>query len=172
MSKSFRKVIDDIAISASENGGVTTQDLLTAMIAGHDEAEETARELAQKTEETAARLAEELRLQHQSSLDAIELQKTLIENHLSDANVRDARITKLEAYKEDQQLTCADKVKALVEREHNARHSAYVESIAGESTVLQIMGRRVWVLWGVALFLATVIANGLIMFWLDKVLHP
>ena len=140
MSGPFRKAIDEIAIRAAANGGPTEQDLLEAIIAGHEEAEIVAETLRKENKEKAEFLAAELRLQHQESLDAITENRLLLKEHLGEALIRDERLAKLEAYKEDTQRTCADRVKAYVDSEHDKRHGAYVESL-GQS---QFQSKLMW----------------------------
>lgn len=129
MSGPFRKAIDEIAIRAAENGGPSAQDLLTAMIAGHDEAEQTASELALVNKSTAAQLAQELKTQHQESLTAIDENKKLLMHHFEEAFIRDERIAKLEAYKEDSERTCAERVKSYIDTEHGKRHSEHLATM-------------------------------------------
>jgi hypothetical protein len=140
MTGPFRKAIDEIAIRAAANGGPTEQDLLEAIIAGHEEAEVVAEILRKENKEKAEFLAAELRLQHQESLSAIDENRVLLKEHIGESLIRDERIAKLEAYKEDTQRTCADRVKAYVDTEHDARHTAYVDSLE-ES---QFRGKLVW----------------------------
>jgi hypothetical protein len=90
--RKFQKAIDQIALNAAKNGGPTIEDLLTAIIAGHDEAVETAEVLRLETAEKATMLAKELRLQHKESLDAITANKALVEKHLHE----DINMTKAE----------------------------------------------------------------------------
>ena len=172
MSGPFRKAIDEIAIRAAENGGPTAQDLLTAMIAGHDEAEQTAAELAQVNRKTAETLAAKLEEQHQASISAIVSNRQLLADHLDEAKERDRRITALEGWRAVTEENCEARVKRICSEEHAKTHSDYLESLVEEGKSFSLVERRVWVIWGVAIFVAVIIAQAMLTIGIDKVLRP
>ena len=53
----------------------------------------------------------------------------VITSHISEASVRDERITVLEAWRTESALTCERRVCDLIEKEHKERHDAYVLSL-------------------------------------------
>ena len=128
MSGPFQKAIDEIAIRSGINGGPTIQDLLTAMIAGHDEAEATAEHLRLQTEQKAEKLAEELRVQHQQSLDAIDANRRVLEAHFLEAQIRDRRLDVVEGCIAESQRTCKERVERLIREEHAERHGEHLIS--------------------------------------------
>jgi hypothetical protein len=167
MTGPFRKAIDEIAIRAAANGGPTEQDLLEAIIAGHDEAEMVAEVLRKENKEKAEFLAAELRLQHQESLNAIAENRKLLAEHLGEALIRDERIAKLEAYKEDAQRTCADRVKAYVDAEHAERHGQHMEEMHALDEESYDM-RKAWrtIKWALV-----ILAGGVLVALADQIGH-
>ena len=109
MSSEFDKAMQDIAIKSAKNGGATNQDILTALKATNID----------------------LDSQHKESLDAITANRKLLTDHFQEAFVRDERIAKLEAYKEDSERTCAERVKAYIDKEHDVRHSEHMTLMHG-----------------------------------------
>jgi len=145
MSSRFDKAMQDIAIKSAKNGGATNTDILTALKATN----------------------EDLDCQHQESLEAITANRELLEVHLGEALIRDERIAKLEAYREDAQRTCADKVKALIDSEHTERHALHM----ADMHALDEEGYDMRKAWRTVKWALIVIAGGVLVALADQIGH-
>jgi len=118
MSDNFEKAMASIAINSVKNGGPTIQDVLTALVAKNEDDDGRAEVLRDETR-TNRRVNEEDHHAIISSIDA----------HLVQSEVFFARVTKLEAYKEDSERTCEGRVKKLINEEHTVVHAAHMADL-------------------------------------------
>jgi len=118
MSDAFEKAMASIAINSVKNGGPTIQDVLTALVAKNEDDDGRAEVLRDETR-VNRKVNEEDHHAIISSIDA----------HLVQAEVFFARVTKLEAYKEDSERTCEGRVKKLIADEHSVVHAAHMADL-------------------------------------------
>jgi hypothetical protein len=161
MTDKFEKAVQDILKESAGNGGPTNEHILTALIATNDDLDtQHAETKAWHTEVT-----------------------TLITEHVKEADIRDRRLDALEA----SGSRCPGYVNELVEkraieerqfhREFHDKHvlechaphrsedpdgSDFRERRNNPALVVESIDRRVWVMWGIGLFIAATIAADLI----------
>ena len=108
--------------------------------------------------------------------------KALLEKHCTEASVRDIRIAALEEWRRDQSSNCEHRIRRIIEGEHAERHSAHMaaDHPTGRRATdppdedfseqrgdeVESVARKVWVMWGVGMFLAVLAANTIIAYLL------
>lgn len=107
MTDHFEKAVQQILKEAKDNGGVTTDHLLNALVATNDD----------------------LDAQHDQTKKWHSEVRLLLETHFEEAEVRDERLSKLEAYREDTERNCAARIKQLWKNEHEPLHEAHVKEM-------------------------------------------
>ncbi len=148
MSDAFDKAAQTILRAGEENGGLTNRNLFDLIVAGHEEAVVTAAALEKKTEEC-----------YQDNRTAL----GRIASHLdSEAGTITRKM----------QASLAQHTRDPGAHARAPRRKDDPAAADFSSSPLSIIERRVWVMWGVAIFVAMTVANGLIMWGLDKFLHP
>jgi hypothetical protein len=111
MTDRFDKAMADIAVKSAANGGPTIQDVLTAMRASHDDANDGRKELATKVESTAAALHKEvIEAARQRGID-IEASAKVIKQDLRE-------------YRMEQASRCAEEHKKLLADEFQRHERA------------------------------------------------
>ena len=126
--------MSDIAIRSAKNGGPTISDVLTALVAKNDDDDLRAESLREETIE-AKKVAHDLSLIAQKTAQELALSNDTdhkliiksIDEHLVMANDFFGRVVKLEAYKEDSERTCVERVKSLIKFEHDSVHAQHMQ---------------------------------------------
>lgn len=113
--------------------------------------------------------------------------KTLLEAHCAEDELREERVAALEAWRRDQSANCERRIRELIDAEHAERHGAHMttdhspERRATDPAdadfserrqndgARESIARRVWVMWGVGMFLAVLAANALVAYLLNVV---
>jgi hypothetical protein len=121
MTDHFEKTMADIAVKRAGNGGPKIEDVLEALRATNEDADETATALAKRVETT-----------HKETRQWHEEIKTMVAEHIVEAIERDRRITNLELVEEDRRKNCIPEVKRLIQQEHEVVHANYVASLDEE----------------------------------------
>lgn len=118
---------------------------------------------------------------HRSTVRRVNVLTKTVETHIAESTVRDAQILEIQA----QQRTCPPIVKAAIEAEHAARHGEHMnvyhkprratddinENHNDErelTTTVAKLDRKVWVMWGGLIFVGNLMANGMLVWLLDK----
>ena len=117
MTDHFEKAMSDIVINSAKNGGPTNSDILTALQATNNDADETAAVMTAKVE-----------LQHKETTAWHEEVKTIVEEHIVEAGERDRRITNLELAEEDRRRNCIPTMEGIAKELHAQAHAEYVAS--------------------------------------------
>lgn len=120
MTDHFEQAQQKILREARENGGVTSDHLLDALIATNEDLDD----------------------QHAQTKEWHTEISQMVAAHIKEAETRDFRLTKLEAYNEETARTCAERVRALIIEEHDVRHMRHVEECHGDDSTFQT--RLVW----------------------------
>lgn len=111
--------------------------------------------------------------------------KRLLEEHCAEDIIRDERVTALENWRHEQATTCEHRVRDLITAEHDQRHGAHMaadhpaerrasdpadadfsDRRAGDGGG-ETIARKVWVMWGVGMFLAVLAANTLVAYLIN-----
>ena len=106
MGDHFEQALEAIA-RRRNGGGKTADDIFDLAVAANMDAEE----------------------RHEQSVALYEALAQEVKTHLVEANVRDERIEALEAWRHEAATTCEQRILAIVEQEHAARHSHYVSTL-------------------------------------------
>jgi len=95
-------------------------------------------------------------------------QHELLEDHCVEANVRDERITVLEAWRHEQATTCVERVKKLISEEHSERHESHMKTDhllprrCDDPDESDYSGdRRVWLMWSIGSRLTNILVAAL-----------
>jgi|GEM_PF-5413392 len=140
MTDHFERAQQRILKEAKNNGGVTTDHLLDALIATNedldDKLEAQHQEFVNKHEET--------RLWHESIKELVEehiKESSELERRIAKETIeRDRRITNLEIEFEDRRHECVPMVQKIAKEMHDQAHADYVASL-GDS---QFQGKLIW----------------------------
>lgn len=117
MGDHFEQALEAIA-RRRNGGGKTPDDIFDLAVASNRDAEE----------------------RHEQSVQLYQQLAEEVKTHLVEASVRDERLEALEGWRHEASTTCEDRVVALIEREHEQRHSHYVSTL-GER---DFQDRLVW----------------------------
>ena len=133
MTDNFEKAMAAIAINSAVNGGPTIQDVLTALVAKNEDDDRRAEDLRKEAatdKEIASRLASDAALAGTRLAATNEADHTLIikslDKHIVQAEDFFGRVAKLEAYKDNTERTCENRVKKLIADEHKLVHDKHV----------------------------------------------
>lgn len=179
MADNFEKAKDAILKRTAGNGGPKPLDLLDAL-----------QGLADDTDETAVKLAIKVEAQHKESLDAIAEMKGLLETHCEEADVRDQRITAIEAWKVDSETHCAERIKRIIHDEHSVVHAAHLaaehvqeaprrsDDAKGsdhvherDDSIAAVVGpieKKMWVLWAIFIFFVVEAGHAVTMWLIER----
>ena len=69
---------------------------------------------------------------------------SLLESHCAEANVRDVEIDELQAWRAESTERCPERVLAIVQREHEARHEKHLAAEHGDDSGGEDWGRGVF----------------------------
>jgi len=151
MTDHFEKAMADIAINSAANGGPTIQDVLTALVAKNEDDDDRAEVLRKEAREAKGIAADLARaaVKEGATLAAMNDEDhkhiiSILDVHLVQADSRDVRIAKLEAYKEDSERTCEGRVKKLISEEHKLVHDQHMNELhpmAAQQKGLSPLGR-------------------------------
>jgi len=135
MSDHFEEVKTDILARTAGNGGPSPRDLLLAIEATNTDNDEDHRLIVDK-----------------------------IDSHLVQADIFFLKVTKLEAYREDSERNCVDRIKKLWSDEHVPVHAAHVAEMHKlDEEALDIKKLYRAVKWG-----AIVIGGGVLLILADQ----
>lgn len=78
--------------------------------------------------------ADDQEADHKESLDAIDKNRQMLEEHFIEADVRDERLDVLEQFAEESRTTCKDRIERLIREEHDARHGHHMKQEHGQGS--------------------------------------
>jgi hypothetical protein len=129
MTDHFEKTMADIAVKRTGNGGPKIEDVLEALRATNEDADETAEKLAAKVESTRTDLSKKVEKQHVETLKWHDKLLGMLAEHVGESKVRDRRIADLEIAQVDRRQNCIPEMKRLIASEHDIVHTNYVASL-------------------------------------------
>jgi hypothetical protein len=129
MTDHFEKAMADIATKRTGNGGPKIDDVLQALRATNEDADETAAALAKKVDVTRATLAAKVEVTHKETLRWHDKLLGMLAEHVDESKVRDRRIADLEIAQVDRRQNCIPEMTRLIASEHDIVHANYVASL-------------------------------------------
>lgn len=108
---------------------------------------------------------------HDELSDKIDTLGGELHYHYKEAAARDLKIQALELFQKSLPENCDRRVNEAIRVEHEQRHQQHMEiDHENMEPTMESISRKVWIMWGIGLFIVTILANGFLMWMLRDLL--
>jgi hypothetical protein len=156
MSLGFNETAQQLLRAARENGGLTNESLFDLVVASHDES-------SKELKAVSKRLDAHCTLTNEAIASLTLAREKVVATQVPRIDRLEGEVASLGCIRDEHRETHAEHMQS-----HHRSYDPDGSDFSEKRAHLPIDDRRVWVLWGVSLFFAMLVASELVRFGLDK----
>lgn len=156
MSLGFNETAQQLLRAAKENGGLTNETLFDLVVASHGESSKELKAMSKRLDDHCV-------LTNEAIAGLTLARERVVATQVPRIDRLEAEVASLGCIRDEHRETHAEHMQS-----HHRSYDPEDSDFSQKRARLPLEDRRVWVLWGVSLFLAMLIASELVKFSLEK----